>query len=114
MLARTRSKADMDHVLLDLMRLGFAALVAWALTGVVGTLSGYLTVQPSATLRFLLSVLILVFARRTYWELREWRWRKLPADDRFGFSSPLSETPRSNGWTPEPSHDVDEEVTGAP
>ena len=32
---------------------------------------------------------ILVFARRTYWEVREWRWRRLPPDERFGFANPL-------------------------
>jgi hypothetical protein len=46
-------------------------------------------VSPQPTLRFLLAILVLVFARRTYWELREWRWRRLPPDERFGFSNPL-------------------------
>ena len=53
--------------------------------------AGILTVSPQATLRFLLAVLILVFARRTYWEIREWRWRKLPPDQRFGFGNPLED-----------------------
>ncbi len=39
--------------------------------------------------------MILVFARRTYWEVREWRWGKLPPDERFGFSNPLAEHPRA-------------------
>ena len=51
---------------------------------------GVLRISPQATLRFLLAVLVLVFARRTYWELREWRWRRLPPDERFGFSEARS------------------------
>ena len=69
--------------------------MTWTLTGVIGFVSGQYSIEPQATLRFLLSALVLVFARRTYWEIREWRWRRTPADDRFGFSSPLWENPRS-------------------
>jgi ABC-type molybdate transport system substrate-binding protein len=61
----------------------------WSLTGAIGLLAGLVTLAPEATLRFLLAVLVLVFSRRTYWELREWRWRKLPPDERFGFANPL-------------------------
>jgi hypothetical protein len=32
-----------------------------------------------------------VFARRTYWEMR---WKRMPAEERYGFASPLWETPR--------------------
>ena len=84
------------HVDLDeLMRLmtvtGFGALMAWVVASSIGVVSGYVAVSPVATLRFLLAVLVLVFARRTYWELREWRWGKLPPDERFGFVNPLAE-----------------------
>jgi hypothetical protein len=68
---------------------GGIALAAWAAVGVVTVPAGIFTVSPQATLRFLLAVLILVFSRRTYWEIREWRWRKLPPDERFGFANPL-------------------------
>jgi hypothetical protein len=60
-----------------------------------------------------LAVLILVFARRTYWEVREWRWGKLPPDERFGFSNPLAEHPRTSelGTTEAPGRDGDAGTT---
>jgi hypothetical protein len=88
-------RIDFDQLMRDLMLIGFGALLAWTLTGVAGFVSGEFGVEPLPTLRFLLSVLVLVFARRTYWEIREWRWKRTSADDRFGFSSPLRENPRS-------------------
>src|SRR5215211_9320919 len=90
---------DFDELMRALTVVGFVALTAWVMASGVGMLSGYVTVAPSATLRFLLAVLILVFARRTYWEVREWRWRKLPADERFGFASPLE---AQHGTAPAP------------
>lgn len=92
---RTHARLDFDLLMREIMFLGVAGLLIWSLTGVVGLVFGFLTVSPQATLRFLLAVLVLVFSRRTYWELREWRWRKLPADERFGFASPLWEHARA-------------------
>jgi hypothetical protein len=86
---RPHAHLDLDELMRHLMVLGFVALALWAAAGLLGVITGYVTVNPSATLRFLLSVLILVFARRTYWELREWRWRRLPPDERYGFANPL-------------------------
>jgi ABC-type microcin C transport system permease subunit YejB len=80
---------DFDALLRDLMHIGVGMLVAWSLTGVVGVVSEQLVLDSQATLRFLLAILVVVFARRTYWEIREWRWRKVSPDDRYGFSSPL-------------------------
>jgi hypothetical protein len=82
---------DLDELMRVLTVVGFVALTTWVMASSVGVLSGYVAVSRPATLRFLLAVLVLVFARRTYWELREWRWGKLPPDERFGFSNPLSE-----------------------
>ncbi len=82
---------DFDELMRLLAVIGFVALATWVMASSFGVISGYLAVSPPATLRFLLAVLILVFARRTYWELREWRWGKLPPDERFGFSNPLAE-----------------------
>jgi hypothetical protein len=39
---------------------------------------------------------VLVFARRTYWEVQEWRWRRLPPDERFGFADPIWEHARAS------------------
>jgi hypothetical protein len=86
---------DFDDLMRVLTFVGFVALAAWVMASSVGVISGYVSVSPSATLRFLLAVLILVFARRTYWEVREWRWGKLPPDERFGFSNPLDEHRRA-------------------
>jgi hypothetical protein len=95
MLTDHHPHVDFDQLMRDLMLIGFGGLLMWTVTGVVGFVSGEYGVEPQATLRFLLSVLVLVFARRTYWEIREWRWKRTPADDRFGFSNPLWENPRS-------------------
>ena len=91
-----RAKVDFDILMRHLMLLGFAALAAWTVVSATGLAMGVLRISPQATLRFLLAVLVLVFARRTYWELREWRWRRLPPDERFGFSSPIWEHARSS------------------
>ena len=91
-----RTLIDFDGLMRRLMGLGFIALAAWVAAGAFGLVGGYVVISPSATLRFLLAVLVLVFARRTYWGIREWRWRKLPADERYGFSSPLWEHARSS------------------
>jgi hypothetical protein len=91
----TRTRLDFDDLMRHLMVVGFAALTAWTLVSAGGLATGMLTISPRATLRFLLAVLIVVFARRTYWEVREWRWRRLPPDERFGFVSPLAARPTS-------------------
>jgi hypothetical protein len=83
-------RVDFDELMRVLTVIGFVALAAWIATSGLGLIAGYVAVSPPATLRFLLAVLVLVFARRTYWEIREWRWGKLPPDERFGFTSPLS------------------------
>jgi hypothetical protein len=88
---------DFDGLMHMLTVTGFVALTTWVAASAVGVISGYVAVSPPATLRFLLAVLILVFARRTYWELREWRWSKLPPDERFGFTSPMWEHGRGSG-----------------
>ena len=85
-----RTRVDFDDLMRHLMVVGFAALTAWTVVSAGGLAAGLLTISPQATLRFLLAVLVVVFARRTYWELREWRWRRLPADERFGFANPLA------------------------
>ena len=93
--ARERAKIDFDGLMRHLMVLGFAALTAWTVVSTTGVAFGFVRISPYPTLRFLLAVLVLVFARRTYWELQEWRWRHLPPDERFGFASPIWEHPRS-------------------
>ncbi len=95
MTERTR-QVDFDELMRLMTAIGFGALAMWILASSVGVISGYVAVSPPATLRFLLAVLILVFARRTYWEVREWRWGKLPPDERSGFSSPLWEHGRAS------------------
>jgi hypothetical protein len=92
----TRTRIDFDELMRILMIVGFGALATWAMTAAVGVMSGFTYISASATLRFLLAVLILVFSRRTYWEIREWHWKKLNPDDRSGFANPLWEHGRSN------------------
>ncbi|HWL91887.1 MAG TPA: hypothetical protein VNP90_11050 [Actinomycetota bacterium] len=91
-----RTRVDFDGLMRHLMVLGFAALTAWTIVSTTGLALGIFRISVAATLRFLLAVLVLVFARRTYWELQEWRWRHLPPDERYGFASPIWEHPRSS------------------
>jgi hypothetical protein len=91
-----RARVDFDGLMRHLMVLGFAALTAWTIVSTTGLALGVVRISAAATLRFLLAVLVLVFARRTYWELQEWHWRRLPPDERFGFASPIWEHPRSS------------------
>ncbi len=91
-----RARVDFDGMMRHLMVLGFAALTAWTIVSTAGLALGVVRISPAATLRFLLAVLVLVFARRTYWELQEWHWRRLPPDERFGFASPIWEHPRAS------------------
>ncbi len=91
-----RTRLDFDDLMRHLMVVGFAALAAWTLVSLSGIALGVVTISPTPTLRFLLAVLVLVFARRTYWEICEWRWRRLPPDERFGFADPIWEHPRGS------------------
>ena len=87
----TKTRIDFDDLMRHLMVVGFAALTAWTIVSATGVALGMLAISGQATLRFLLAVLVVVFARRTYWEVNEWRWRRLPPDERFGFDHPLAE-----------------------
>ena len=93
----TRTRIDFDELMRHLMVVGFAALTAWTIVSTTGVALGMLQISGQATLRFLLAVLVVVFARRTYWEINEWRWNRLPPDERYGFESPLGVHPSSSG-----------------
>jgi hypothetical protein len=95
----TVPRVDLDDLLRDISAVGFGALLLWVLIGTVGIVSGSLQIDAHQTLRFLAAVLIVSFARRTYRELVEWRWRGVPPEERYGFARPLRETPRSNEHT---------------
>jgi hypothetical protein len=110
--AGDRAKVDFDGLMRHLMMLGFAALTAWTVVSTTGLALGMVRISPHATLRFLLAILVLVFSRRTYWELQEWRWRRLPPDERYGFASPIREHPRASEL--EFRADPDEGVGGTP
>jgi steroid 5-alpha reductase family enzyme len=89
-----RAKVDFDGLMRHLTVVGFAALTAWTVVSTTGLALGVVRISPHATLRFLLAVLVVVFSRRTYWEMQGWRWRHLPPDERYGFASPIWEHPR--------------------
>jgi hypothetical protein len=103
-------RVDLDHVLHDLTLIGFGGLIAWALTGLVGTVGGYLVVQPQPTLRFLLVVMVLVFARHAYWRFRQTHWSAHA--DRVGVAMTVWETPRSTESDAASQGGID--VTGTP
>ncbi|MGZ5297428.1 MAG: hypothetical protein ACXWEJ_10160 [Actinomycetota bacterium] len=87
----TRKRPDLDTLLNDLTGASFAVLTAWSLVGLYGTLGGYLEVNRPATLRFLLAVLVLVFAHHFLIRVRERRLRRLPPDERYGFVETVSD-----------------------
>ena len=87
----TRQRTDLDTLLNDLTRTAFAVLAAWSLVGLYGTLGGVLEVNRPATLRFLLAVLVLVFAHHFQILVRERRLRRLPPDERYGFIGEASD-----------------------
>jgi hypothetical protein len=99
------AQVDFDAMMRHLAVVGGVALAAWTAVGAVTVPAGILTVSPHATLRFLLAVLVLVFARRTYWEIREWRWRRLPPDERYGFANPFDDGSENR------ARDVDDPAT---
>jgi heme exporter protein D len=84
----TRAKThrlQFDSLMRDLTAVGFGALFVWAAVGLSGTIGGYLTVQPVATARFLLAIVVLVYARKVTFRLFEWRYRHAQPDERYGF-----------------------------
>jgi hypothetical protein len=92
---RTHERIDFDELMRHLMMVGVGALAIWTLVSSAGLALGMVAISPRATLRFLLAILVLVFSRRTYWELREWHWRRYPPDERYGFANPIREHARA-------------------
>ena len=79
-------RLQIDTLLRHLKLVGFGVLAAWSLIGLYGTLGGILEVNRQATLRFLLAVMLLVYAHHFLVRMREWRLRRLPPDERYGFA----------------------------
>lgn len=87
----TRARTDLDTLLNDLTIAAFAVLTAWSIFGLYGTLGGYLEVNRPATLRFLLAILVLVFAHHLTVRVNERRLRRLPPDERYGWVGTASD-----------------------
>jgi inner membrane protein involved in colicin E2 resistance len=81
-----RQRLQIDSLLRHLTLVGFGMLIAWSLVGLYGTLGGILEVNRPATLRFLLVVMLLVYAHHFLVRMREWRLRRMPPDERYGFA----------------------------
>jgi hypothetical protein len=106
---------DFDELMRSLTLVGFVGLMTWAAVGTLGLIGGYVEISPGATLRFLAAICVLVFARRAYWQIREWRWRKLPPDSRSGFVNPLIEHPHGAEFLSVREGDVEvQATTGSP
>jgi hypothetical protein len=105
-----RSRTQLDEMLHHLVLVGFGALLGWTGATLYGVASASWEIDTNGALRFLLAVLIVTFAHRTYQEVRRWRTSRLPTDERLGFATPVWETPR----TVEMSNDRDETTTEAP
>jgi hypothetical protein len=83
-----RARATFEHLMSRLVYVGFGVLIGWVAAGMFGLATGSWGVETQATLKFLLAVLIVTFAHRTYLETREWLWRKhTSVDDQSGFTA---------------------------
>ena len=105
-----KSHAELDDMLRHLMLVGFGALLGWTGATAYGVVGASWHIQTNDALRFLLAILIVTFARRTYAEVMQWRLSKMPADERLGFATPIWETVRAS----EMSAERDAPVTEAP
>ena len=106
---------DVDELMRSLTLVGFVGLMTWVAVGALGLIAGYVEISRPATLRFLLAVLVLVFARRTYWRFRQWQWARLPSDERLGFANPYVPARHSDGFLAVREGDVEvQSTTGSP
>ena len=80
-------RPQLDTLLQHLTLVGFGVLITWSVIGLYGTLGGILEVNRLATLRFLLVIMVLVYANHFVLRLRERRFRQLPPDERYGFTT---------------------------
>jgi hypothetical protein len=80
-------RPQLDTLLHHLTLVGFGVLITWSVIGLYGTLGGILEVNRLATLRFLLVIMVLVYAHHFVLRLRERRLRQLPPDERYGFTA---------------------------
>ncbi|MEX0985220.1 MAG: hypothetical protein WD096_09245 [Actinomycetota bacterium] len=105
-----KSHAELDVMLRHLMLVGFGALLGWTGATAYGVASASWEIDTNGALRFLLAILIVTFAKRTFDEVLQWRHSRKPVDERFGFATPVWETPRAAEIPAEPV----ESGTGAP
>jgi membrane protein implicated in regulation of membrane protease activity len=96
-----RTRAELDEMLKHLVLIGFGALIGWTGATLYGMASQW-EIATNDALRFLLAILVVTFARRTYDEVQSWRASKRSTDERLGFATPVWETPRSTEMPSEP------------
>ena len=84
-----RSHAEFDEMLRHLMLVGFGALLGWTGATAYGIVGASWHIETNGALRFLLAILVVTFARRTYEEIVQWRISKQPPDERLGFAAPV-------------------------
>jgi hypothetical protein len=94
-----RTHPGLDEMLRHFMLVGFGALMGWTAATVYGVASAHWDIDTNGALRFMLAVLVVTFAHRTYSEIREWRASKEPTDERLGFAAPVWETSRAAEMT---------------
>ena len=92
-----KQRPRLDTILHHLTSVGFAALAAWCLIGLYGTLGGLLEVNHQATFRFLFVIMILVYAKHFTRRMRERRLKQLPPDERYGFTGAATGSPQPEG-----------------
>jgi len=105
-----KTHTELDEMLRHLMLVGFGALLGWTGATVYGVASAHWEIDSHGALRFMLAVLVVTFAHRTYDEIQAWRTAKQSTDERLGFATPVWETPRAS----ETAAEQDEVATEAP
>jgi hypothetical protein len=87
-----RSHTQLDDMLRHLILVGFGALLGWTAATAYGAASASWQFDTNGMLRFLLAILVVTFAHRTYEELRNWKMSQTPVEERLGFGAPVWET----------------------
>jgi len=90
-----RLHTQLDDMLRHLILVGFGALLGWTAATAYGAASASWQFDTNGMLRFLLAILVVTFAHRTYDEIRAWKMSHTPVEERLGFGVPVWETPRT-------------------
>jgi len=109
-----RTRTGLDEMLQHFVLIGFGALLGWTAAVAYGVIGSSWEIATNDMLRFLLAILVVTFARRTYAEIGAWRSSRRPVDERLGFAQPMWETPRGSWEATGEGHGPDTEAPQPP